>query len=106
MENRCMEDFKNMSIPVWVSIFPIFTGKHHNIRPCLRVDSILCLSIVISSIVDPDNTMVVHVIIDNNHICSLFISELMLITIVFKIEQMGKQMIKELRDKILFPFQQ
>src|SRR6266568_3102027 len=105
MENRCVEDFKNVSIPVWVSIFSIFTGKQHNVRLCLRVDSILCPSIVISSIVDPDNAMAVHVIIGNNHICLLFISELIFITIILEIEQMGKQMIEEPRDKILFPFQ-
>jgi hypothetical protein len=88
-----MEDLKNAGVPIWVSLFSVFTGEQHHVRPCSRVHRVLFPSIVICSIIYPDDTMAVHTVVDDDHICSLLIGELVFIAIIFKIKKTSKKMI-------------
>lgn len=88
-----MKNVEDVSIPVRVTVTAIFAREHHDVSSCMRINSILLPPIVVRCIVHPDNAMAVHVIVDDDHVCSFFICKHPFIAVIFKVKESSKQVI-------------
>ena len=55
MHDLGMENTKDTSIPVWVSIWTSFLGNNHDIAMCSRIHGVLVTAYVISGVVYSQN---------------------------------------------------